>query len=59
MCCKEVADVYKLDLGVPEAFCKTRVEDFPCAVTMDAHGQSLRAEVKADSEGKLQQLLAN
>jgi len=57
-CCKEVLDVYKLDFGVPEAFWKIRVENFPCVVTMDSHGQSLHQKVKADSEAKLQQLVA-
>ena len=58
-CCKEVLDVYKMDLGVPEAFWKIRVEDFPCVVTMDSHGGSLHAKVKAESEAKLQQILAS
>lgn len=58
-CCKEVLDVYKLDFGVPEAFWKIRVEDFPCVVTMDAHGGSLHAKVKAESEAKLQQILSS
>jgi len=57
-CCKEVLDVYKLDFGVPEAFWKIRVEDFPCVVTMDSHGESLHAKVQADSERKLQELIA-
>jgi tartrate dehydratase beta subunit/fumarate hydratase class I family protein len=34
--CVEILDVYKLDFGVPEAFWKLRVVDFPCVVTMDA-----------------------
>jgi tartrate/fumarate subfamily iron-sulfur-dependent hydro-lyase beta chain len=55
---KEVVDVFKLDFGVPEAFWKIRVEDFPCVVTMDSHGQSLHDKVLADSEKKLQALLA-
>jgi fumarate hydratase subunit beta len=55
---KEVLGVYKLDFGVPEAFWKIRVEDFPCVVTMDSHGQSLHDEVRAKSERKLQDLLA-
>ena len=58
-CCKEVLDVYKLDFGVPEAFWKIRVEDFPCVVTMDSHGQSLHAKIKADSEKKLEELVAS
>ena len=57
-CCKEVLDVYKLDFGVPEAFWKIRVENFPCVVTMDSHGRSLHDEVQANSEAKLQELLA-
>ena len=56
--CKEVLDVFKLDLGVPEAFWKIRVEDFLCVVTMDSHGQSLHDKVRSDSERKLQELLA-
>ncbi len=57
-CCKEVLDVYKLEFGVPEAFWKIRVEDFPCVVTMDSHGRSLHEEVRTNSEAKLQELLA-
>ena len=55
---KEVVDVFKLDFGVPEAFWKIRVEDFPCVVTMDSHGQSLHEKVQADSQRKLEELLA-
>jgi len=54
---KEVVNVHKLDFGVPEAFWEIRVEDFPCVVTMDANGQSLHAEVQADSEKKLNEIL--
>lgn len=56
--CKEVVNVHKLDFGVPEAMWEIRVEDFPCVVTMDAHGNSLHDKVRADSEKKLQELLA-
>ncbi len=55
---KEVLGVHKLDFGVPEAFWQIRVEDFPCVVTMDSHGQSLHDKVRADSQKKLQELLA-
>jgi len=55
---KEVVDVFKLEFGVPEAFWKIRVEDFPCVVTMDSHGQSLHEKVQADSQKKLEGLLA-
>lgn len=56
--CKEVLNVHKLDFGVPEAFWEVRVEDFPAVVTMDAHGNSLHKKIQADSEKKLQELLA-
>ena len=55
---KEVVNVHKLDFGVPEAFWEIRVSDFPCVVTMDSHGNSLHDKVRADSEKKLQKLLA-
>jgi len=55
---KEVLDVHKLDFGVPEAFWQIRVEDFPCVVTMDSHGQSLHDKVRDDSQQKLRDLLA-
>jgi fumarate hydratase subunit beta len=56
--CKEVVNVHKLDFGVPEALWEVRVEDFPAVVTMDAHGNSLHKKIQADSEKKLQELLA-
>jgi len=56
--CKEVVNVHKLDFGVPEAFWEVRVEDLPAVVTMDAHGDSLHKKIQADSEQKLQELLA-
>ncbi len=55
---KEVLDVHKLDFGVPEAFWQIRVEDFPCVVTMDSHGQSLHDKVRKDSAAKLEELLS-
>jgi fumarate hydratase class I len=54
---KEVLDVYKLDLGVPEAMWLIRVEDFPAVVTMDSHGASLHADIDALSKKKLDELL--
>jgi fumarate hydratase class I len=54
---KEVIDVYKLDLGVPEAMWLIRVDDFPVVVTMDSHGGSLHAEVESSSKQKLDELL--
>ncbi len=55
---QEVVTVYKKDeFGVPEAFWVIRVQDFPAVVTMDAHGKSLHAEVKAHSQEKLAELI--
>jgi fumarate hydratase class I len=55
---KEVLTVYKKDeFGVPEAFWVIRVQDFPAVVTMDAHGNSLHAEIKAKSQEKLAELV--
>ncbi len=54
---KEVLDVYKLEFGVPEAFWKIRVEDFPTVVTMDSHGGSLHEVVEEQSRAKLAELI--
>ncbi len=55
---KEVVAVYKKDeFGVPEAFWIIRVERFPVVVTMDAHGQSIHAEVEAVSQAALERLV--
>lgn len=53
-----VLGVYKLDFGVPEAMWVIEVKDFPVVVTMDAHGQSLHAEVEARSAERLAELIA-
>jgi fumarate hydratase class I len=42
----KVHGVHLLDLGVPEAMWHLEVEDFAAIVTMDAHGNSLHAEVE-------------
>ncbi|MFQ5772848.1 MAG: FumA C-terminus/TtdB family hydratase beta subunit [bacterium] len=55
---KEVVDVYKMEFGVPEAFWKIRVENFPVVVTMDAHGGSLHQKVESTSKQKLQAILS-
>lgn len=54
---KSVDNVYWRDLGSPEAIWELTVEDFPVVVTMDAHGNSLHAEVDKSSKDKLNQLL--
>jgi fumarate hydratase class I len=57
---KEVLTVYKKDeFGMPEAFWVIRVLDFPAVVTMDAHGKSLHAEIRASSQAKLAELVAS
>ncbi|MHC4860423.1 MAG: FumA C-terminus/TtdB family hydratase beta subunit [Planctomycetota bacterium] len=54
---KKVTGVYMLEeFGVPEAFWQIEVERFPAIVTMDAHGESLHAKVKADSEKAFKKL---
>jgi len=54
-----VLGVYKLDFGVPEAMWVIEVKAFPAVVTMDAHGQSLHAQVEARSRTALDRLLAS
>lgn len=54
---KEVLGVYKLEFGLPEAFWKIRVEDFPLMVTMDSHGESLHDQVEKSSGAVLSGLL--
>lgn len=55
---KRVLGVYKLEFGVPEAMWVIEVEDFPVVVTMDAHGNSLHAEIEATSGAILRDLLS-
>ena len=53
-CIKRVRNVYMMDqFGAPEAIWEFEVEDFPAVVTMDAHGNSLHAEVFAKSQAAL------
>jgi fumarate hydratase class I len=54
---REVLGVDLIDFGIPEAMWHLRVENFPAIVTMDAHGNSLHADVEkatADELAKLQ-----
>jgi len=55
----KVHAVHKLDFGVPEAMWEIEVVDFPAVVTMDAHDNSLHAEIEAQSQAILRTLLAN
>lgn len=52
-----VDNVYWMDLGSPEAIWELSVTDFPVVVTMDAHGNSLHAEVEANSALELKKVL--
>lgn len=54
---QKVKAVYKLDFGVPEAIWVIDVKDFPVVVTMDAHSNSLHAEIEEKSQGVLNDLL--
>jgi fumarate hydratase class I len=53
---QDVLDVNLLDFGVPEAMWHLRVDSFPAIVTMDAHGNSLHAEVEQATAKELEQL---
>lgn len=55
---KKVRGVSMLEeFGSPEAIWELEVVDFPALVTIDAHGNSLHAEVASASEQKLNELL--
>ncbi len=53
---QDVLDVNLLDFGVPEAMWHLRVDKFPAIVTMDAHGNSLHADVEKATAHELEQL---
>ena len=53
---QDVLDVNLLDFGVPEAMWHLRVDNFPAIVTMDAHGNSLHADVEKATAEELEQL---
>jgi fumarate hydratase class I len=48
-CITDVLGVELLELGTPEAMWRIRVKEFPAIVTMDAHGNSLHADVEKAS----------
>lgn len=55
-CIDDVTGVNFLDeFGIPEAMWHLRVRDFPAIVTMDAHGNSLHADVEAASARELKE----
>jgi fumarate hydratase, class I len=55
-CIEKVLDVNLLEFGIPEAMWHLRVKDFPAIVTMDAHGNSLHADVEKASAVMLAKL---
>lgn len=54
-CFKRVNGVDFMEFGIPEAMWHLETEGFAAIVTMDAHGNSLHADVEEDSFGKLAQ----
>jgi fumarate hydratase class I len=55
-CITEVAGVDFIEFGIPEAMWHVKVKDFPVIVTMDAHGNSLHADVEKASAKELTKL---
>ncbi len=45
-----------MEFGVPEAMWHLRVNNFPAIVTMDAHGNSLHADVEKATAEELEKL---
>ncbi|GGD50460.1 fumarate hydratase [Paenibacillus nasutitermitis] len=54
-CFKQVNGVDYMEFGIPEAMWHLKTEGFAAIVTMDAHGNSLHADVEQDSLAKLKQ----
>ncbi|MFC3747596.1 fumarate hydratase [Paenibacillus sp. GCM10012306] len=54
-CIKKVNAVDFMEFGIPEAMWHLQVDGFAAIVTMDAHGNSLHADVEKDSATKLAQ----
>ncbi|MBR8660338.1 fumarate hydratase [Brevibacillus sp. NL20B1] len=54
-CIEEVEGVDFMEFGIPEAMWHLRVKGFAAIVTMDAHGNSLHADVEKSSKEKLAQ----
>lgn len=52
----EVRGVHLLDFGIPEAMWHLHVNDFVAIVTMDAHGNSLHANVETETGEHLEEL---
>lgn len=50
---EKVLGVHLMEFGIPEALWHLRVKNFPAIVTMDAHGNSLHAEIEQVSGAAL------
>ena len=46
---EKVLGVNLIEFGIPEAMWHLRVKDFVAIVTMDAHGNSLHAEIEQET----------
>src|SRR5215469_6962231 len=53
---QEVLGVNLMEFGIPEAMWHLRVNNFPAIVTMDAHGNSLHADVEKATAEELERL---
>jgi fumarate hydratase class I len=53
---EEVPGVYLMEFGIPEAMWHFRVKDFAAIVTMDAHGNSLHADIERQTGEALETL---
>jgi fumarate hydratase class I len=53
---EKVLGVHLIDFGIPEAMWHLRVKNFAAIVTMDAHGNSLHANVERETGAKLAEL---
>ena len=53
---EKVLGVHLIEFGIPEAMWHLRVNNFAAIVTMDAHGNSLHANVELETGAKLEQL---
>src|SRR5579863_8263951 len=53
---EKVLGVHLMEFGIPEAMWHLRVNNFAAIVTMDAHGNSLHANVERDTGAKLAEL---
>ncbi len=53
---EKVLDVNLIDFGIPEAMWHIRVRNFAAIVTMDAHGNSLHADVEKETGAHLEEL---